>query len=282
MTTDKASAADVLRNLALPTKQILSWRGMQEELRNIAAELDRASPPPPAPGPEMDWCRCGLTDGKCPCTTPEKLARRAPPPAPDDELVAVCAELGCTTAPGVALRFTKELRRDLGRAYERHIELLRTWDTATPTERQELDRLRRGWGPSTPTERMARRTDLIAAMNSISKAMDTVLPDDKAEDVFTRDDFQAAYDRLSTTYHEIIALLQALPQLTDPDVEPTSTTPDDAMLREILWKCRGEAKGWETNRTALTENGQNYLREDIVITAMRRVASHQPAQRGRN
>ena len=38
------------------------------------------------------------------------------------ELAEICSELGCTTAPGVALRFTKELRRDLGRAYQRHVK----------------------------------------------------------------------------------------------------------------------------------------------------------------
>jgi len=84
------------------------------------------------------------------------------------ELAEICQELGCTTKPGVALRFAKEMRRDLGRAHQRHAELIQTWDEASPTERQELDRLRRGWGPSTPTERMARREDLKAAMRGSS------------------------------------------------------------------------------------------------------------------
>lgn len=131
------------------------------------------------------------------------------------QITDVCNELGCTTKPGVALRFTKELRRDLQRAHERHVELLRSWDEATPTERQELDRLRRGWGPSTPTERMARRTDLIEAMHVISRAMDAVVPDDKEDEDLTRDHFQAAYDRLTEGYKAIIALIDALPALTD-------------------------------------------------------------------
>ena len=128
------------------------------------------------------------------------------------EYAEICKELGCTTAPGVALRFTKDLRRDLIRAHERHVELLRSWDDANLTERQELDRLRRGWGPSTPTERMARRTDLQAAMRTIERAMDDVLPDDKDEENLTLDHFQAAYDKLRDGYREIIALLHAIPE----------------------------------------------------------------------
>jgi hypothetical protein len=139
------------------------------------------------------------------------------------ELGDICKELGCTTAPGVALRFAQELRRDLGRAHQRHIELIQTWDTATPTERQELDRLRRGWGPSTPTERMARRTDLIAAMRSVEAAMTAVLPDDKEEGEPTQAHFQAAYDELAKAHREIIALLQALPELSAPDLPAVST-----------------------------------------------------------
>lgn len=134
------------------------------------------------------------------------------------ELAEVCQELGCTTKPGVALRFAKELRRDLGRAHQRHVELIQTWDDASPTERQELDRLRRGWGPSTPTERMARRGDLIVAMHSIEAAMTAVLPDDKEEDNLTLDHFQAAYDELSKAHKAIIALLHALPELSAPDI----------------------------------------------------------------
>lgn len=138
------------------------------------------------------------------------------------DLGAICYELGCTTRPGVALRFVKELRRDLSRAHERHVELLRSWDAASLTERQELDRLRRGWGPSTPTERMARRTDLQAAMRTIQRAMDAVLPDDKDEDDLTLDHFQTAYDELSKGYRDIIALLHAIPDLAAPDLNPSS------------------------------------------------------------
>ena len=135
------------------------------------------------------------------------------------ELAEICAELGCTTKPGVALRFAKELRRDLGVAHQRHVELIQTWDDASPTERQELDRLRRGWGPSTPTERMARRGDLIAAMHSIEEAMTAVLPDDKEGDDLSLDHFQAAYDVLAKAHREVIALLQALPELAAPDLQ---------------------------------------------------------------
>lgn len=134
-----------------------------------------------------------------------------------DELDAICDEVGCTTKPGVALRFVKELRRDLRRAHERQTELLRTWDDASLTERQELDRLRRGWGPSTPTERMARRTDVMVAMQALSRAMDAVVPDDKEDDDLTRDHFQKAYDTLAAGHLEVIKILQAIPALTDPD-----------------------------------------------------------------
>ena len=140
---------------------------------------------------------------------------------PAEELAAICAVLGCISKPGVALRFASELRRDLQRANERHVELLRTWEDASLTERQELDRLRRGWGPSTPTERMARRTDLQAAMRTIERAMDAVLPDDKDEDDLTLDHFQTAYDELSKGYRNIIALLQAIPELAAPDLNPS-------------------------------------------------------------
>jgi hypothetical protein len=134
------------------------------------------------------------------------------------ELAEICAELGCTTALGVALRFAKELRRDLGRAHARHVELINTWDTASPTERQELDRLRRGWGPSTPTERMARRGDLQAAMRSIENAMTAVLPDEEKDEEPTWEQLHAAYEILSKAHREVIALLQALPELAAPDL----------------------------------------------------------------
>lgn len=137
---------------------------------------------------------------------------------PIEELEAICAVLGCITKPGVALRFASELRRNLQRAHERQVELLRTWEDASLTERQELDRLKRGWGPSTPSERMARRTDLWAAMTVLERAMDAVLPDDKEDDDLTQEHFQTAYDNLSEGYREIIALLQAVPELTAPDL----------------------------------------------------------------
>ena len=144
----------------------------------------------------------------------------------EEELAAISAVVGCINKPGVALRFVSELRRDNQRAHERQVELLRTWEDASLTERQELDRLRRGWGPSTPTERMARRADLIEAKTVISRAMDTVMPDDKeSEEDLTLDHFQKAYDELREGYGRIIALLHAIPALTDPDL-PTSTQTD--------------------------------------------------------
>jgi hypothetical protein len=144
---------------------------------------------------------------------------------PKDELAAICAVVGCQDKPGVALRFVSELRRDNQRAHERQVELLRTWEDASLTERQELDRLRRGWGPSTPTERMARRTELIKAMHVIARAMDAVAPDDKDEEALTLEHFQTAYDQLVKGYREIIGLLQVIPALTDPDIaDPAKAT----------------------------------------------------------
>lgn len=142
---------------------------------------------------------------------------------PADELAAICSVLGCITKPGVALRFASELKRDLYRAHERQVELLHTWEDATLTERQELDRLRRGWGPSSPTERMARRSDLRAAMSVIERAMEAVLPDDKEDEDLTREHFQTAYDHLVDGYRAIIGLIQDIPDLRDPDV-PTHLT----------------------------------------------------------
>lgn len=79
----------------------------------------------------------------------------------------ICEELGCIKEPGVALRFVKGLRADLSRASKRETELLKSWDTANLTERQELDRLRRGWGPSTPTTHMKRWRDVRDCMTKI-------------------------------------------------------------------------------------------------------------------
>jgi cellobiose-specific phosphotransferase system component IIA len=120
------------------------------------------------------------------------------------DLGEICKELGCTTAPGVALRFAKELRRDLGRAHQRHVELIQTWDDASPTER------------------MARRTDLQAAMRSIEAAMTSVLPDEEKDEEPTWEQLQVAYDRLSKAHREIIDLLQALPELAEPDPVPAT------------------------------------------------------------
>lgn len=160
------------------------------------------------------------------------------------ELAEVCRELGCTTAPGVALRFAKELRRDLGRASQRHVELIQTWDTATPTERQELDRLRRGWGPSTPTERMARRGDLQAAMRSIEEAMTIALPNDERDEEPTWEQLQAAHEVLSKAHREIIDLLQALPKLSAPDLQAQAVT----VLASEAVRRGQEAIGYATSQ----------------------------------
>jgi hypothetical protein len=135
----------------------------------------------------------------------------------EEELAAICAVVGCQQKPGVALRFVSELRRDNQRSYERQVELLRTWEDASPTERQELDRLRRGWGPSTPTERQARRDDVIIAMHAVEHAMADITPaDDDGDDVAGR--LNAAYERLRMSHIKLCDLLLAIPALSAPDL----------------------------------------------------------------
>lgn len=98
----------------------------------------------------------------------------------------ICAELGCIDEPGVPLRFVKGLREDLSRAHAREVELLQTWDKATPTERQELDRLRRGWGPSTPTTHQKRWQDVRDCMTQIERAYELCSPDDDEDETAQR------------------------------------------------------------------------------------------------
>lgn len=66
---------------------------------------------------------------------------------------------------------------------------------------------------------MARRTDLREAMTVIERAMDAVFPYDKTDEDLTVDHFQAAYDKLSEGYRAVIGLLQAIPELSAPDVQ---------------------------------------------------------------
>ncbi len=146
-----------------------------------------------------------------------------PCPVEITDYAAVCKELGCVPKPGVALRFIQDLRKQLANAHERQDWLLRSWDDATITERQELDRLRRGWGPTTPTERMRRMTDVAAAMHCLSSAMaDLTLSEEEAESVDeeVHRRLDEAYQHVSKQYEATIAILNSINDpLHLPDLE---------------------------------------------------------------
>lgn len=132
------------------------------------------------------------------------------------ERKAMCEVLGCVDLPGVPLKFVREQRDRLSKAWQREVELLRSWDDATITERQELDRMRRGWGPTTPTERMRRQADVQAAMHCLSSALgDLTLSEDEAESVD-----QEVLDRLDETYQRVhkqyVATIAILNSMNDP------------------------------------------------------------------
>jgi hypothetical protein len=109
-----------------------------------------------------------------------------------DEQAAICSELGCINESGVALRFVKQLREEIRKSNERNIELLRSWDPISPTDKQELDRMRRGWGPSTPTERMTHRENIWKARNFIDRAYESII--ELNTDNYTYDDIVEAND----------------------------------------------------------------------------------------
>lgn len=176
------------------------------------------------------------------------------------DYAAVCKELGCVAKPGVALRFIQDLRKQLSHAHERQDWLLRTWDDATITERQELDRMRRGWGPTTPTERMRRKSDVLAAMHCLSSAMtDLTLSEDEAEaaDDEVNKKLDEAYQRINKQYVATIAILHAMdeplprPDLPDPDLlaclihavhwHDQLIPPDIARFKAAIAKAQGRA-----------------------------------------
>lgn len=145
----------------------------------------------------------------------------ANPHALAEEYIEICREVGCIVKPGVALKFAKDLRRRLGEGHAREGQLIRMWDPATPTERQELDRMRRGWGPSSPTERERRRGDVAACMQALSIAMsELTVPEDEADDVpeEAQTRLDEAYDRINKEYVKVVAILHAL--VDDPKEWP--------------------------------------------------------------
>jgi hypothetical protein len=126
------------------------------------------------------------------------------------EVAAICNALGCIDKPGVPLRFVRQLIEANSNHAKRQVELLRTWDPATPTERQELDRMRRGWGPSSPTERQRRQADVMGCLQVISGAMSDLQVDlDMAESVGSEilTWLEAAHDRLDKRHTEMLAIV---------------------------------------------------------------------------
>ncbi|MCX5516174.1 hypothetical protein C3941_19480 [Kaistia algarum] len=161
------------------------------------------------------------------------------------EYAEICKELGCVQKPGVAIKFIRNLRIELQHTYARNVEIMRLWDNASPTELQELDRLRRGWGPSTPTERQARHHDLIECMQAFLIALsDLSLPEEVEVSEEAQKAFDAAYDRVQGGYVAVIALIQ---KMHEPIAKP-----------DIDWEARAIAAEAELSRlrAALIEAGR--------------------------
>lgn len=121
-----------------------------------------------------------------------------------DERAAICSELGCINEPGVALRFIKQLREEVRKGNNRNLELLKSWDPISPTDKQELDRMRRGWGPSTPTERMSRREDLIAIRRFIDRAYEAKVDLIAKPSDYTEEDVIAVNEGAAAMFDHIV------------------------------------------------------------------------------
>jgi hypothetical protein len=141
-------------------------------------------------------------------------------PTVDDlarERAEICRALGCVDKPGVPLEFILKLIQGNGDMHHRIVELIRSWDPATPTERQELDRMRRGWGPSTPTERNRRHQDVLGCLSVLSGALaDLAAPDEGEGEIpeAASEYIDAAYERLDKRHNEMLAICNSL------DIEP--------------------------------------------------------------
>ena len=231
--------------------------GAAEVLRNVAARLARTTP-----------TSAGTVDG-----LENALSER----------IAICAELGCVDGPGVPLRFVRDLRQHLGKAHARIAELIRSWDPATPTERQELDRLRRGWGPSSPTERERRRQDVTACLSALSVAMmNLAVSDDEDVPEPARDRLDEAYERISKQYGAVIALLHALH--ADPQEWPDIKAAEErgaAKALAALTPSPSEGKeeaipaGWVLVPILLTDAMLDTLHDRVRIHVMpERRAAH--------
>jgi hypothetical protein len=142
--------------------------------------------------------------------------RGRPQPA-IQERAEICRALGCVDKPGVPLEFVKRQLENYAEVWARNTQLIRSWDPATPTERQELDRMRRGWGPSTPTERNRRHQDVLGCLSVLSGALaDLAAPDEGEGEIpeAASEYIDAAYERLDKRHNEMLAICNSL------DIEP--------------------------------------------------------------
>ena len=182
------------------------------------------------------------------------------------ELTAICQALGCVDKPGVPLKHVLDLIDRKAKAYAREIEVLKMWDKASPTERQELDRFRRGWGPSSPTERELRRRDVASALQAVSIAMTEVSVseeecDDVPEEARTRLD--EAHGRLSHAHTSLLAVLRVITEDPQewPDIRAAEERGARAMRKVLIEMVDGleiiePAQGWTMHNRAIIEAGQ--------------------------
>jgi hypothetical protein len=166
------------------------------------------------------------------------------------ERAEICRVLGCVDKPGVPLKFVEDLNKRVSDQWARINELLRSWDKATPTERQELDRLRRGWGPSTPTEREQRRANVASAIQALSIAMsDVSVPEDEADEIpkEAHDRLDEAHDRLGHAHTSLMAVLKEI--TADPQEWPDIRAAEErgaAAMRQVLLEMVSGMKIIET------------------------------------
>ncbi|MGU3661044.1 hypothetical protein [Methylobacterium fujisawaense] len=159
------------------------------------------------------------------------------------ERAEICRELGCVDKPGIPLMFVQQLRNQMGQANARTSELIRMWDPASHTERQELDRMRRGWGPSTPTERELRRSDVAACIRAVSIAMsDVTVSEEEADDVpeEARDRLDEAYERLSKVHTTLVETVRRI--CSDPKEWPDIRAAEERGAA----KAQQEADRWSS------------------------------------
>lgn len=154
------------------------------------------------------------------------------------ERAEICKVLGIVDRPGVPLKHVIDILDRKAKAYAREVAVLRMWDPANLTERQELDRLRRGWGPSSPTERMRRRKDVNGCIQALTGALtELAVPEEDMEALGDEANayIEAAHDRLQKHYTAILAISSELGREPQewPDIRAAEERGALAM-REIL------------------------------------------------